>query len=269
MKHRIRQLPSFVSGSPRRLRFSAFAVPFACLLLAILSVVGCSADEQIEFTGEPSWRYLVDQCEFGPRPPNTAAHDSTVLYIANHLKSRGADVSLQRFKRSDPYGDRTLNLVNVIGSFAPDQTKRVLLAAHFDTRPRADQEEADSLRNMPILGANDGASGVAVLLELADIMSVRLPKGIGVDLVFFDGEDYGKEGDLEYYLLGSKHFAANLEGYHPVCGMLLDMVGAADARILQEGNSLGSEPDADQRPVREGRNAGIGHIRKSTNSADV
>lgn len=238
-----RQQPSFASGSQRHLRSSSLALAVACLLAAILCAVGCSADGQTEFTGEPSWRYLVAQCEFGPRPPNTAAHDSTVLYIANHLKRRGANVSLQRFKRSDPYGDRTLNLVNVIGSFGTKESKRVLLAAHFDTRPRADQEKADSLRSLPILGANDGASGVAVLLEIADILAAGLPKGIGVDLVFFDGEDYGKEGDLEYYLLGSKHFAANLEGYHPVCGVLLDMVGATDARILQEGNSLGGAPD--------------------------
>jgi hypothetical protein len=204
---------------------------------------GCAAEEPGQFTGEPSFRYLVDQCDFGPRPPNTAAHDSTVLYIARHLEKRGATVSLQRFKRSDPYGDRTLNLTNVIGSFAPGEKKRVLLAAHFDTRPRADRETVDSLRAMPIIGANDGASGVAVLLELSDILSRRLPTGIGVDLVFFDGEDYGKEGDLEYYLLGSKHFAANLDGYRPVCGVLLDMVGAKDARILQEGNSLAGAPD--------------------------
>ncbi len=226
---------------PRLLSSNAACV-WACLVLAILAA-GCSADEKVEFTGEPSWRYLVAQCDFGPRPPNTAAHDSTVMYIARHLERRGARVSLQRFKRSDPYADRTLNLTNVIGSFAPDEKKRVLVAAHFDTRPWADQEKEDSLHAVPIMGANDGASGVAVLLELADLMSSSLPRGIGVDLVFFDGEDYGKEGDLEYYLLGSKHFAANLAGYHPVCGVLLDMVGAADARILQEGNSLAGAPE--------------------------
>jgi Zn-dependent M28 family amino/carboxypeptidase len=143
----------------------------------------------------------------------------------------------------DPYSDRVLELTNITGSFSIKADKRVLLAAHYDTRPWADQEKTDSLRQLPIMGANDGASGVAVLLEIADLLGEQEPKGLGVDLVFFDGEDYGKDSDLEHFLLGSKHFAANLGGYHPVCGILLDMVGAKDARIFQEANSLSRAED--------------------------
>ena len=173
-------------------------------------VAGCgTADRGASFTGEAARKYIDEQCRFGPRPPGTKAHDNTVRFIGAHLKDRGADVSFQRFTRNDPYGDRQLSFTNIIGSFAPDRKKRVLLGAHYDTRPRADQEETDSLRALPILGANDGASGVAVLLEIADLLAVKMPKGPGVDLVFFDGEDYGKEGDLEHYLIGSKYFAAN------------------------------------------------------------
>lgn len=206
--------------------------------------LSCASDTGTpEFTGEAAWTYLLAQCDFGPRPPGTAAHGSTLAFIANHLKSRGAEVNLQRFRRGDPYADRTMTFTNIVGSFAPDRKKRLLLAAHYDTRPWADRDPVDSLRSRPILGANDGASGVAVLLETADLLSQKLPKGLGIDLVFFDGEDYGKEGDLEHYLIGSRHFAANLGGYRPEFAIVVDMVGAADCRILQEGNSLGGAPE--------------------------
>lgn len=167
-------------------------------------------------------------------------------------------MSFQRFTRADPYGDRQLTFTNIIGSFAPDRKKRILLGAHYDTRPRADQEEADSLRGLPILGANDGASGVAVLLEIADLLAVKMPKGVGVDLVFFDGEDYGKESDLEHYLIGSKYFAANLGGYRPACAVIFDMVGAEDAEILQEGNSLAGAPELTAAIFRRARTLELG-----------
>jgi glutaminyl-peptide cyclotransferase len=167
-------------------------------------------------------------------------------------------VKLQRFKRGDPYADRTMTFTNVIGSFAPDRKKRVLLAAHYDTRPWADREDADSLRARPIIGANDGASGVAVLLEVADMLAEKVPRGLGIDLVFFDGEDYGKEGDLEHYLIGSRHFAADLGGYRPECAIVLDMVGAADCRILQEGNSLGGAPELTRDVFRRAEALGLG-----------
>jgi len=209
------------------------------------------------FTGEAARKYIDEQCRLGPRPPGTKAHDKTVRFISSHLKDRGAEVSLQRFTRDDPYGERSLTFTNILGSFSPDRKKRVLLAAHYDTRPRADAEAADSLRDLPILGANDGASGVALLLEIADLLAEKMPKGIGVDLVFFDGEDYGKEGDLEHYLIGSKYFAANLGGYRPVCALVFDMVGAKDAEILQEGNSLAGAPDLAMEIFRRAQSLGL------------
>jgi hypothetical protein len=225
----------------------------ACILM-----VGCSGDQPSEFTGDAAWGYLTTQCDYGPRPPASAAHAKTIRFIAGHLKEQGANVSFQRFELADPYSDRTLELINIIGSFSPKATKRVLLAAHFDTRPWADQEKVDSLRTRPILGANDGASGVAVLLEIADIVGECPPEGLGVDLVFFDGEDYGKDSDLEYFLLGSKHFAANLGGYRPVCGILLDMIGSANAQIYQEGNSLAMAPELTLELFRRAEALGLG-----------
>jgi hypothetical protein len=212
------------------------------LLAVTVLTCGCAQSQPVEFTGGPAWRHLQEQCRFGPRGPGTAAHDSTVLYIAGHLQRYGAKVSLQQFEIDDPYSDGPLELINIIGSFATDTRRRVLLAAHYDTRLWADQETVDSLKTKPILGANDAASGVGVLLEVAEILGKNAPDGLGVDLVFFDGEDYGKAGDLDHYLLGSKYFASNLGQYRPRAGIVLDMVGAADARIGQEGNSLDHAP---------------------------
>ncbi len=230
-----------------------------CVAILASAFLGCARSEKApEFTGQAAWRYLKKQCSLGARPPGTAAHDKTIRLIADHLKSRGAEVTLQRFTRGDPYADRSLVFTNVIGSFSPDRKKRVLLGAHFDTRPWADREETDSLRSVPIVGANDGASGVAVLMEIADLIGAVMPKDIGVDLVFFDGEDYGKEGDLEHYLIGSKYFAANLGGYRPEFAIILDMIGAADAQIQKEENSLVGAPDITDEIFRRAESLGLG-----------
>ncbi len=215
-----------------------------CIVLAgALADWACQSAPPGEFSGDASWRYLLRQCEFGPRPPSTAAHDSTVAFIIDRLRQNGARVTLQRFEIQDPYGSTPLKLVNIIGSFAPEAEKRILLGAHFDTRPWADEDGDVASRGRPTLGANDGASGVAVLLELGDLLQRQLPRGLGVDLVFFDGEDYGKAGDLQFYLLGSKYFAARLGGYRPQCAVILDMVGARGLRIAQERNSLDYAPE--------------------------
>ena len=181
--------------------------------------------------------HVEKQCGWGPRLPNSAARDSVAAYLARTLEQYGARVSLQRFDVADPYGERTLHLVNVIASFDPGRGKRVMIAAHYDSRPRADQETIDSLKSLPVPGAVDGAAGAGVLLELGRLLGARTPGGIGVDLVFFDGEDYGEESDREYYLLGSKYFAANLDGYRPVSVILLDMVGGNSTTIAREAYS--------------------------------
>jgi Zn-dependent M28 family amino/carboxypeptidase len=130
--------------------------------------------------------------------------------------------------------------VNVLAHFHPQRPFRVLLGAHYDSRPWADRDSG-AARELPVPGANDGASGVAVLLELAELLSQWDP-GIGVDLALFDGEDYGKEEDHDYYLLGSRHFVRSMGAYRPRAMLLLDMVGDADLRIPMEGNSLRAAP---------------------------
>ena len=215
----------------------------AATLLAATVLAGCSRGAPV-FTGDEAWRYLVKQCEYGPRVPGTAAHDSTKSLIFRALRSAGAAVSVQRFEIPDPYHPgEPLQLTNITGSFYPKSRRRFLVAAHYDCRPWADEDPDSTAWTQPVPGANDAASGVAVLLELAGILGRRPPGDLGVDLVFFDGEDYGKAGDLEHYLIGSKFFAVNLGGYRPVGGILLDMVGGRDARIGMEGNSLAQAPE--------------------------
>lgn len=215
------------------------------LFLVCVSCPGKTAAPQ--FDADSAWTHLIAQCDMGPRNPGTAAHAEAIDYLKRDLESSGGEVTLQEFSIGDPYGEGTLELTNIIAKFRPREKKRVLLVAHFDTRPRAEMEREDSLKTVPILGANDGASGVAVLLEIARIVGRTPPDNLGVEIILFDGEDYGKEGDLENYLLGSKYFAAQLSmitgGYHPRCAILLDMVGGDDAVINQEANSLGAAPE--------------------------
>jgi Zn-dependent M28 family amino/carboxypeptidase len=152
------------------------------------------------------------------------------------LRRYTSQVATQPFRVPDPYGTDSLHLVNLVAHFHVERATRVLLGAHYDTRPRADQERGAG-RDLPVPGANDGASGTAVLLEIARALGNWDP-GIGVDLVFFDGEDYGKEGDLDHYLLGSRHYAKTLGTARPRAMILLDMVGDRDLSIPMEGYSV-------------------------------
>ncbi|MDH4223320.1 MAG: M28 family peptidase [candidate division Zixibacteria bacterium] len=129
-----------------------------------------------------------------------------------------------------------LNLSNIIASFYPDKKERILLCAHWDTRPWADKDPEPANRFTPISGANDGASGVAVLMELASTISGKKPK-YGVDIILFDGEDYGSDEHPERWCLGSSYFSKNSGGYKAVFGILLDMIGDRDLQIYQEGYS--------------------------------
>ncbi|HZL86401.1 MAG TPA: M28 family peptidase [Candidatus Krumholzibacteria bacterium] len=190
--------------------------------------------------GERAFSHLEAQVAFGPRVPGSAASAACREYFLAYLSGRAHRVGLQQWRMPDPYGADTLHLVNLLAHFHPDRAQRVLLAAHYDSRPRADRDTG-AARELPVPGANDGGSGAAILLEIAAALAGWDP-GVGVDLVFFDGEDYGKEGDLEHYLLGSQHFVETMGGYRPRAMLLLDMVGDTKLRIPMEGNSLRAAP---------------------------
>lgn len=188
-----------------------------------------------EFNAERSFEYLKKQTGFGPRIPGSIFHNECREWLVEKLKSTSERVVEQKFQHHDPRLDTTIVLTNIVASFNLNASKRVLLCAHWDTRPRADMDSKENI-NTPIIGANDGASGVAVLLEIAGVVKGNKPD-VGLDIVLFDGEDYGPEEHIEEYFLGSRYFAENLRGYKPIYGILLDMVGDAQLNIPKEPNS--------------------------------
>ncbi|MCZ6775604.1 MAG: M28 family peptidase, partial [Ignavibacteria bacterium] len=195
-----------------------------------------------DFSGERAFKLLTKQTSFGPRDPNSLGHEKCLNYLIAELRNSADDVRLQHFTHPG-YDGKLLRLTNIIATFNPDASARILLCAHWDSRPRADWDEDLDRRNEPILGANDGASGVAVLLELASLMKEQSPR-VGVDIVLFDGEDYGLEGDLKNYLLGSRYFAENKRAdYVPRFGLVLDLIGDKLLEIPREETSEKYAPD--------------------------
>lgn len=186
------------------------------------------------FGGEAAMELVRRQVAFGPRVPGTEGHARQLGWMLARLDSLAPRVVADTFPHVTAAGD-SLTLVNVLARFSPEESRRILFLAHWDTRPTSDEEPDSAARALPVPGANDGASGTAVLLELASIMA-ETPPPVGVDLLFVDGEDYGP--GVEDMLLGARRYAETLpdEG-RPVYGVLLDMVGDADPRFPVEGYS--------------------------------
>lgn len=206
----------------------------------LIGISGQRLVAQTHFDGEVAMDYLEQQCDFGPRVPNTQAAKQAIAYFQKLLNTACDTVILQRFDQPDPYSAQTLHLVNVVGRFSPSMTPRIILGAHWDSRPRADQSLIDP--DKPIIGANDGASGVAILLEIARQLQKK-PAKIGVDLVLFDGEDWGKEGDINSYLLGSRYYANHAIPPRAEWVIVLDMVGDADLSLPVEPYSHKQAPE--------------------------
>ncbi len=221
-------------------------------LILITIVAGCSNDRPAdrespvhlerenvtvpEFNQDRAFDYLVAQTEFGPRNPGSTGHQQCLQYLTFELQKFADAINQQSFRHTG-YEGKSYQMTNIIASFNMEATNRILLGAHWDTRPRAERDPDPGRRNEPILGANDGGSGVAVLLEMARIFSIN-PPPTGVDIILFDGEDYGREGDLDQYCIGAKHFARNKpSGFRPRFGIIIDMVGDKEARFPQEANS--------------------------------
>ena len=180
------------------------------------------------FDGERAYEALKAQCAFGPRVPGTEAHRKCRGYLVTELNKYADRVITQDFEF------QRLPMSNVVGFFNEGAKRQVLLGAHWDSRPTADEEIVPEKRRMPVMGANDGASGVAVLLELARLFKARKPD-VGVVIVFFDGEDYGNFQRDWGVFLGSRRFAKRMKSLcSPTYGILLDMVGDRDLNIYRE-----------------------------------
>ncbi len=196
-----------------------------------------------EFNAQSAYDYVARQVSFGTREPNSPGAKKAIEFFLEELGKYADTVRPQTFTHTGYNGEK-LNLTNIIASFNPEANVRVLLCAHWDSRPRAEEDPDVEKRDQAIPAANDGASGVGVLLELARLLKEH-PQPIGVDIVLFDGEDYGDSDidRIEQYFLGAKHFAGNLPpGYRPSFGVLLDMVGDKEAFFPIEGNSMKYAP---------------------------
>jgi Zn-dependent M28 family amino/carboxypeptidase len=198
-----------------------------------------------EFNADSAYAYVKAQLDFGPRVPNTPAHAKCAAYLEGKLKSFIPDVIVQPGKVR-AYDGTLLNFKNIIATWKPQAPNRILLCAHWDSRPFADHDPDPANHRKPVDGANDGASGVGVLLEVARVLSQSNPE-IGIDIVLFDVEDYGPPQDHQTgkntendWGLGSQYWARNphVKGYSARYGILLDMVGAPGATFLMEGISM-------------------------------
>ena len=193
-----------------------------------------------QFSSDSAYVFTKKQVDFGSRVPNTKAHDDCAVYLATTLRSYGAEVIEQKADLT-AFDGTVLKSVNIIGSFNPKAEVRVLLFSHWDSRPWADHDPKPENRTKPVMAANDGASGVGVLLEMARSMGKNSPT-VGVDILFVDSEDYGQpesvggQSSENSWCLGTQYWAKNphVAGYTARFGILLDMVGAPQATFYRE-----------------------------------
>lgn len=227
-----------------------------------------SANEQNEkvvvnvpqFDADSAYLYVKNQVDFGPRVPNTKEHVACGNYLAEQLEAFGAQVTNQ-YADLIAYDGTLLKARNIIGSYKPESKKRIALFAHWDTRPWADNDADSKNHHTPILGANDGASGVGALLEIARLVNKQQPE-LGIDIILLDAEDYGApqfyEGKHkeEFWCLGSQYWARHphVQGYNARFGILLDMVGGEGSVFMKEGYSEDFAPDINKKYGKLPRN---------------
>lgn len=233
---------------------------FALLLSLVLTTTGCSqkntaagatsadtiAVTPVKFNADSAYAFVEAQCAFGPRVPNSEAHTRCGDYIVQTFKNLGLSVTEQKADLT-AWDGNVLHARNIIASYLPEAEDRIIICAHWESRPWADADPDSSKHREPVMAANDGASGVAVMLEVARNLKELKPK-LGIDFICFDAEDYGAPywaedkapADGTDWCLGSQYWSRNphKDGYKARYGILLDMVGGKDARFCYEGVSL-------------------------------
>ncbi len=219
--------------------------------LAVLALAGCGKSDKtravgqeayaaegkkpaVVFDADSAYSYVSEQVAFGPRVPGSEAHRMAGEWLAAELRRHGAEVVEQKATLTC-FDGKKFDALNIFGQYNPDADDRLLLLAHWDCRPWADQDPDPANHDRPVDGANDGASGVGVLLEIARQLSATNP-GKGVDILFVDLEDRGTDGDEQSWALGARYFVENppVDGYAPAYAILLDMVGGKDAVFCRE-----------------------------------
>lgn len=246
------------------LKNKCFSNTTACLALSVLTLFASTACKSnktseadnnatdsiavtnIQFNSDSAYASVVKQCSFGARTPNSEAHEKCKDYIINAFKQLGLSITEQNASLK-AWDGKTLQSTNIIAAYRPELTERIILCTHWESRPWADQDADSTKRHQPVMAANDGASGVAVLIELARCIN-QLKPNLGIDFICFDSEDYGAPDwasaqapqDGSDWCLGSQYWARNphKKGYKAKYGILLDMVGGTDARYAYEGVSM-------------------------------
>ena len=202
------------------------------------------------FNADSAYQFVAHQTDFGPRVPETQAHSDCAEWLTAKLGEYADTVIIQDF-RTKLFNGKGIDGQNIVGVFHPEAKKRIVLCAHWDSRPYADHDPDEANIHTPIDGANDGASGVGVLLECARLFKAQpLPEKLGIDIVLFDLEDYGPHVDeaekyyndeTNYWALGSQYWAKqpHVYGYKAYYGILLDMVGGSNPNFPKEYFSQG------------------------------
>ena len=226
------------------------------------------------FCADSAYAFCQQQCDFGPRTMNSQAHDDCGRWIMQKFSSYGLQVTPQQALLKG-YDGTMLRSTNIIASYRPELTDRILICAHWDSRPWADNDPDEANWHKPVLAANDGASGVAVMLELARLLNTApadsslstLRSSLGVDFICFDAEDWGTpqwaestSNDGDTWALGAQYWSANphQQGYKARYGILLDMVGGQGARFYQESVSLYYAPNVVKKVWRAAETVGFG-----------
>ncbi len=243
-------------------------------LLAAACHGGVSVAAQ-RFDAAQAMRWVAYQVDAGPRVPGRPGHQAIQDWLARELRSRADSVEVQRFAYVTQPGESlhragdTLHLANILARFRPGDPNRVLYVTHWDTRPVAENDPDPANRSKPIPGANDGASGTALLLGVADALK-QDPPAVGVDLLFVDGEDYGDFTTMKNVLIGSTYFAAHLPpGYHPLFAVLWDMIGGKDQVIYEESYSLQGAPEVVERVWSTADSLGLGRMFRPTDGGAI
>lgn len=216
-----------------------------------------------DFNADSAYIYLQEQCDFGPRTMNSTAHDKCEKWIIQKFEQYGCKVTTQKATLNG-YDGTPLRSTNIMASYNPEATTRIMFCAHWDCRPWADNDPDSTNWHKPIIAANDAASGVGVMIELARILKDSGLE-LGVDFICFDAEDYGTpqwfegEDPGDTWALGAQYFANNLpEGYAPRYGILLDMVGGVGAKFYREGMSMQYAPAIVKKVWNAARQVGYG-----------
>ena len=231
---------------------------------------GAQAAAPGPFDGVQALDYVRQQLAFGPRVPGSEAHRKAGDWITAMMRERADSVVEQRWTHVTAKGD-SLPMRNIFARFRPGAAERILYVTHWDSRPVSEMASDEARRAMPVPGANDGASGVALLIALGDLLR-KTPPTLGVDFLFTDGEDYGDFGPPEVdVLIGAKYFADHLPSpdYRPLFGILWDMIGDRDLMIAKEGHSVEKAGDVVDRVWRVAADLGYGQYFNPGNIGNI